>query len=203
MEISTKHGVIATVVIAVVAGVFTLGKLSSDDTVKQLEKSIASYEKSDKLNTEEFITTAISTISELKLSGIERKTFNSNKQLIIDIEKKIVTQESSIGRLKEDISNQLAAKTEMLNSRLEFYEASKLDFSLQKGEGINLKGGLIQVGYSNDHTSRNLCDISINNKKLEMSSGEFVDVENCKVTLTQCVYSYPAKSAKFELVCFE
>lgn len=88
-----------------------------------------------------------------------------------------------------------------LSSRLNFYEASKLEFALEKGEGINLKGGLIQVGFSNNHGYDNLCDIYVNNKKLKMSSGEFVVIENYKVTLTQCLYKSGSKPAKFELTC--
>jgi len=229
LDTSTKNGLILTLTIAVIAGTFTVGKLSSDDTVKQLEKTVSSYEKAGKLNTEEFISTAISTISELKLSIIDRKSLASSKQRIIELELRIENQSTSIEGLKRSMlsdknyikeliskqeiainklsskkNNEIAEKKseiDGLTSRLERYESSIFVFSLNKGEGINLNGGLIHVGYTNDNYTSNVCDITVNNKKLKMGSGEFEPVENCKVTLTQCVYSSPAKPAKFELIC--
>lgn len=228
MDSAAKYGLATTIILAIIGGSYSVGLSSSNDTVKQLEKTVASYEKSDLLTTEDFITTAIFTIEELKLSAQERKSFNSDKQRIIilnenidklqsiieGLNKALLTIQEEVGSIKANnikVIEKLISEHNLnlsdkdsvidnLNSRLNFYESSKLEFSLEKGEGINLKGGLIQVGFSNSNGYDNICDINVNNKKLKMSSGEFVAINDCKVILTQCVYGY-SKPAKFELIC--
>lgn len=222
-------GVTLAIGIAITAGAYTLGKSASDDTVNQLEKTVASYEKASNLNTEEFLDSALSAINELKLSVGERKQLEQQNTMIGNLKQSIKDKETVIVNLKggiKETDEKLSAIEERhatevisvknknlkikqsldtviasLNSKLEIYESKNYGFSLSKGEGVNLKGGKIQVGYSKDNDYDNICDISINNDHKKMKAGDFVEQEGCRITLTRCVYAHPEIPVSFEMVC--
>lgn len=190
-----------TIALAMATGTYNIGKSVSDDTVKLLEKSIASYEKLDKLNTEEFIDMAITTTLELKLSVTERTRL---RQMEAELEK--LKSESDKKTIKlNQLVNDLKNKENIiagLNKKIAIHESPTQSFNLPIGSGINLKKGGIQVGLTNIEHG-NICHVSVNNEKIKMSAGEFSSLENCRVTLTKCDYYSTSKSATFELICKE
>ncbi|MEZ8467551.1 hypothetical protein AB6D20_021195 [Vibrio splendidus] len=221
---------IAGVTLATVisAGTYGLGVTSSDDTVKQLEKSLSSYEKLDKINTEEFINSVVSTTSALELTIDERKRLRKQEIELVKLNKNLSVKDESIEKLQLSLNEQ-SKKTEelisthkksleiksqayakatteknliikQLTSELNDMKSDSFSFELAKGQGTNLKQGKYQVGIS-DISMGNECKVSVNNERKEMSAGDYVQSENCKITLTECDY-FSSDPVKFEMVCF-
>ncbi|WP_419148356.1 hypothetical protein [Pseudoalteromonas 'SMAR'] len=217
-----------TVALAMCAGTYSLGKPSSEDTVNQLEKSLASYEKADKINTEEFIDLVITTTSELKLSLTERKYLreqesineelnrsltaikqqNSDYKSVIDEKNKEVM---TLNSLHKEIISELQNKNqkliqkkeseiERLVGELAHFKAPSFSFKLAEGQGRNLKKGTIQVGLSVIEFG-NTCKVSVNNERREMKAGDFSVHDDCRVTLTGCNHDERPRTAEFEMVC--
>lgn len=216
-----------TLAIAVSGGTFALGLASSNDTVKQLEATVSSYEKLDKVNTEEFINSVISTTNELKLAVLERKELRNHKLKINDLEleikqsnkqlQELTTQLNSSKREIEEIvtknnetlkenthkhEQSIKSKNEeisVLKATIESLQSSVTSFSLAEGQGKNLRKGRYQVGISTIDLG-NICNVSINNDIKGMKAGQFIQADECRITLTDCAY-FSDKVAKFEMIC--
>ncbi|ASG01637.1 hypothetical protein PO25_17755 [Vibrio anguillarum] len=216
-----------TLAIAVSGGTFALGLASSNDTVKQLEATVSSYEKLDKVNTEEFIDSVVFTTKELKLSVIERKELRNQKLKISELELEIKHSEKRLKELEEllDLSKQniekivaennkslkentskyeglIRAKNEEITTlkvTIDSLQSSITPFSLAEGQGKNLRKGKYQVGVSKIEYG-NICNVSINNDIKEMKAGQFIQADECRITLTDCTYNSD-NVAKFEMIC--
>ena len=216
-----------TLATVISAGAYGLGVTSSNDTVKQLEKSLASYEKLDKVNTEKFIDSVVSTTSALELAIDERKRLRNQEVKIAELNEKVSAKDKSIKKLDLSLSEQskkteelvhthenlraknakeyalvIAQKDQVISQlKLEVDElkSDSFSFELAKGQGINLKQGKYQVGIS-DISMGNECKVSINNERKEMRAGDYVQAEGCKITLTECNY-FSSNLVKFEMVC--
>ena len=217
----------AAILVGATLFAYYVGNASSNDTINSLKQSIKSYQESDKLNTEGFISSAIKATDALRLTSDERVELKHQKVTIKEqnkhIEKikseKLALEVTVVQKSKEmkavllQHKNELSEQKQIFNQKISVkkQELVKLsnelneftrdtyDFYLEEGTSKIVTKNSLSVGYTESKYG-NECVVTVDGQKELMSPGGYKKIGDCKVTLIACKHGYQEK-AGFNVKC--
>ncbi len=213
-------GVIVGLVGAGAAGSWAL----YSDELQSKKEQIADLEKINKFNYPEFLenvnsaTTSlqahINTLEDIKnlknknteLNEVNKELLQNNENLtakISELNKSHKTARENDRKSSEEKTRNYERDVAALKKEIETFKANTTSFELLAGNGLTLKQGKVQVGFTEGDINF-MCKFTVNNKKYDLEAGSAVDVtvneRACKVVLTKCSRESYSPSS-FELVC--
>lgn len=192
----TALGVLVPVVVAIIGGVFALGRSINSAQVEHQKEIIEEYKNSSQLDVPNLISALRQSANELKLSATERHVLDDAKTRVNEYAKrigacdvKLKEAEQKITQMTEGFTKeqtQCAAQIGNLKSELESYVPETKDIKLKRGIAAELIRGKIMLGIGSIYNNRAV--IYVNSNTIYLNVGESTKIKSdrgdCDLWLT-------------------
>lgn len=194
------------------------------DHISDLSSRLTACENANKLNypslleninqASSALTAKLSTLTEIErlekenqqlqvdLKQLQEQVTKANNHL--DTERK--KSEAEIAKITATHNSELSKLKESLDkaeSALKDIFSENTPISLNQGEGVQLAGATVVVGFVEADINR-VCLVNVNNESKQIKAGAYIPVKSfareCKVILESCQYG-SSNPAKFRFVC--